>query len=447
VPAGAAIPALSSADTLRVVATVLGPTLAQGAIARRPRVVGLAERLQVERSAVATMRSLTRRYGPGPVRVRIPGRSLALVLDPDDVHRVLRESPEPFALASREKRGALDQFQPGGVLVSHGVARRERRAVNEAVLDSDRPVHRHGEAIVRAVREEAAAVAEAARARGALTWDQMSTGWRRAVRRVILGDDARDDHQVHAVLDRLRYRSNWSVLLPRDHRNHQRLRDRLQHHLRQAGPGSLAHDLAEIPTDEDVDRLEQIPQWLFAADPAGMAAFRALALLTADPDELSRARSELGDGDPARPRELRRLRAAVLESVRLWATTPLILRETTRETEWSTGTMPAGTGVAVFAPFFHRDPDALAIADSFAPDEWRKDGAEHRWPLVPFSEGPGVCPGQNLVLLMTSTFMAGLLERLDLDRPAPWQPSAVPPSLNPFTLVFRTDTDRSEQPR
>jgi len=65
--------------------------------------------------------------------------------------------------------------------------------------------------------------------------------------------------------------------------------------------------------------LEQVPQWLFAFDAAGMASFRALALLVAHPDGLDAARAEIAAAGAART-PLPALRAALLEAVRLWPT-------------------------------------------------------------------------------------------------------------------------------
>jgi hypothetical protein len=118
-------------------------------------VVALAERLDADRRAVRLLQRLTARYGPGPLRLRVPGRSVGLVLSPEDVRRVLSGSPEPFAVANREKRGALSHFQPHGVLVSHGQLRADRRQVNEDVLDTHRPVHRLAKAITAKVLDEA----------------------------------------------------------------------------------------------------------------------------------------------------------------------------------------------------------------------------------------------------------------------------------------------------
>ncbi|WP_133251797.1 cytochrome P450 [Actinomycetospora cinnamomea] len=442
------MPRLGVADTLRVALGVLAPTVAQGAIARRPRAMALAERLDLDARAVATVQDLHRRYGDVPVRLALPGRRLALVLGPDDVHQVLQDSPEPFALANREKKGALGQFQPHGVLVSHGRVREQRRAVNETVLDTPRPVHRLAPTVVAAVREEARAVAERAASSHRLDWDTFSAGWRRMVRRVVLGDTARDDEALQRDLDALRYRANWSYFAPRDRSRRDRLRRRLAAYVERAEPGSLAGLLAETAGgDEEVDPVDQLPQWLFAFDPAGMATIRALALLAVEPDERTRVRAEMDEGDPGAPRELRRLRAAVLESVRLWPTTPMILRETTRDTEWAGARVPSGTAMLVYTPYLHRDDDDLAVAHRFAPDLWLRDGptgppdgARTDWPLVPFSEGPGVCPGQNLVLLTASTFLATLLEHHDhaLTHPRALDPAYVPGVISPFRVRFRT---------
>jgi cytochrome P450 len=441
------VPRLSVADTLRVTLGVLAPTAAQGAIARRPRVMALSERLDLDARAVATVQDIHRRYGDGAVRLRLPGRRFALVLGADDVHRVLRESPEPFALANREKKGALGQFQPHGVLVSHGRVRERRRGVNESVLDTPRPVHRLAPSIVTAVREEAREVVERAASSGRLDWDTFSTGWRRMVRRVVLGDAARDDEGLQRDLDALRSRANWSYVLPPDRTRRERFRRRLDAYVHRAEPGSLAGLLADAAGgDDEVQPVDQVPQWLFAYDPAGMVAIRALALLAVAPDERARVRAEMGEADLDTPRELRRLRAAVLESVRLWPTTPMILRETTRDTEWRGSHLPAGTATLVYAPHLHRDDDHLDVAHRFSPDLWLADGpagdAATDWPLVPFSEGPGVCPGQNLVLLTTSVFLATLLEHHDhaLVHPQPLDPAALPGVISPFAVRFDTTT-------
>lgn len=432
--AGSAPARASARDTAHVLGGVLGPMLAQGVIARRPRMTALAQRWHLDDRADAILQRMRARYGDGPLRLRIPGRSVALLLDPDDVQRVLRDSPEPFAADTREKRGALGHFQPHGVLVSHGAVREERRRFAEAVLDTGHPVHRLADTIGATAREEATRCADLARVTGTLDWPAFAAAWRPMVRRVVLGDAAREDREVSDLLTALRGRANWSYLATRRPDRLRRLRRRLGAYVDAAEPGSLAGLVAAVPAPDRVDRVDQIPQWLFAFDPAGMATFRALALLVAHPDVLARVPGDDGT----------LLRGAVLESVRLWPTTAVVLRDTTAPTVWGDTTLPAGTSLGVVSSFFHRDPATVPGADRFDPDRWSDGRADDGRTLLPFSAGPVVCPGRELVLYVAAEFLGALLGRatpaladgpLDAARP-------LPRGLDPFGLRFAVPPGR-----
>jgi len=422
----------SAYETAATVGDVLVPLLARGIVVRRPAVVGLLDRLDADRRAVARLQYMRARHGEGPAVLRIPGRHVAMVLSPSDVRRVLDETPEPFAESTHEKRGALGHFQPEGVLISHGAARTDRRRFNEAVLDTAEPVHILAGDLTRKVEDEARTLLDSAAACGVLSWSDFAVAWWRMVRRVVLGDGARDDHAVTDLLASLRRDANWAYLRPRRDRLRARFADRLRSHLARAEPGSLASLVASVPSSRLTAPAQQVPQWLFAFDAAGMATFRSLALLDAHPQHAARAREESRGADAKRPA----LRASVLESLRLWPTTPAVLRETTTETAWENGTLPAGTALVIFAPFFHRDSEHLPYADRFAPDIWLDGSGPGDWPLIPFSAGPAECPGRNLVLLTSSHFLSVLLSEATvrgggLDGGAP-----LPATLSPFRLRF-----------
>jgi cytochrome P450 len=358
---------LSVRETAGVVTDVVVPLLARGVIVRRPKVVDALDRLDADRRAVRRLRQLRSTRGPGPVLLAVPGRDVAFVLAAEDVRRVLEESPEPFAPDTREKRSALGHFEPHGVLVSHGRERTERRAFNERVLEPGRPVHELGDAFGAKVAEEVAALP------AELGWDAFARGW-------------------------------WRRFLAR-----------LRGHLERAEPGSLASLVASVPASPDTDPVGQVPQWLFAFDAAGMASFRALALLVGRPER-----------DPSF------LRASVLESLRLWPTTPAILRDATEDTRWAGGTLPAGAALVIFAPFFHRDFEG---ADAFRPELWL-DGSEPP-AVVPFSAGPAMCPGRSLVLFVTTTVLSELLQGRDLHGSSVGS-APLPATLSPFRLRFST---------
>ncbi len=441
------VPTASIPDTIGAVSQVLLPVLGKGVIVRRPPVVALSERLDLDRRAVQRMQRLSDSYGPGPLLLRLPVQDMGLVLDPEDVTRVLTGSPEPFAPAARLKRAALSHFQPHGVLASHGAERADRRRFNEQVLGSDLAVHPRAGALLDKVVIEAEVLVDRVRETGELTWEDYARAWLRAFRRVVLGNAARDDHAVTDLLADLRASANWGFLKPKQRKTRERFLRQLRGHLDRAEPDSLAGVMASTPTTEMTEPAQQVPQWLFAYDAATWAGYRALALIAGHRDHADRYLEELAAVDLREPHQLAGLRASVLESLRLWPTTPIILRETTTETTWSTGTMPAGTALSIFAPYFHRDDRRVPYADRFAPEVWegRTGGRElgdltDGWPLLPFSAGPAVCPGRNLVLLTTSAFLGVLLSRLD-PRLAPGHPlhdgPPLPGTLDMFTLRFR----------
>lgn len=431
------LPRASVPETAAFLANVFVPTVAKGAIIRRPKMVALAEKLRLDDRAASTLKGLAERHPIGPVLLRLPIRRQAVVLDPKDVHRVLAESPEPFATASSEKRAALTHFQPRNSLISTGRERSVRRALQEQVLDSESPVHHLADSFLPVVADEAARLLRTVEASNELTWDDFIRSWFRLVRRVVFGNAAADDHELTGMLAELRSDANWSFLKPRKRKLRAEFLAAVERGLRSAPPGSLAYVMAGAPKGSNAAPVEQIPQWLFAFDPAGMAAIRTLAALTAHPDAMTRAREEIAEDTTGR-QHLPWLRACVLESLRLWPTTPMVLRQTTRSVVWDHGVMPVKCGVLIYAPYFHRDKRTVPQPDAYTPERWLNDD-DGDWALVPFSEGPAVCPGRHLVLMLASAFLSHVLEGPELKLESHRQLSAgapLPGTLNNYSLRF-----------
>jgi len=393
-------------ETVRLAATALAPMLARGIIVRRPRLVRLADRLQVDDRAVRALQRSRRRHGPGPLWLRVPGRSLALVLSAADAGRVL--AGDALTPATREKRAALQHFQPGGVLISDAEHRPDRRAWNEQVLQMDVPLHAQAAAVAGVAAQELGPL----RAAGGWGWETFAPAWWRVVRRVTLGDSARDDEALTDLLAQLRGRGNWAYLRRTDAAARTRLLARIDEYVARAEPGSLAATVAAAPGGADVPVADQVAHWLFAWDAAGIAVHRALALLAGHPAHAAAVAAEVAGADPERP-DLPLLRATVLESVRLWPTTLAVLRESTGPTDWAGTELPAGTTFVVASSLAHRDDEALPDADRFAPQLWSDDAAPggtsaSLWSMVPFSAGPARCPGRDLVLYTTGVALAAL---------------------------------------
>ncbi len=441
------LPKATAAETAAVLAEVELPMIIKGPIIRRPKIVSAVERLGLEARAVKRMQTMAEKYGRGPLMLPVPGRTMATVLDPNHVHRILEESPEPFATAETLKVHALKHFEPKASLISEGSERARRRDANEKLLDHNHPIHRMAEQFMPAVREEAAAlleeVADNDDAPGQLNYDAYFNAWFRLVNRVVLGDSYRDDMELVELMETQRKRGNFAFLRPVNTDDRAEILERISQAVDKAEPGSLAAFMKQIEAAGDTEtsrdeNVQQVPQWLFAFDPAGMASYRGLALLAAHQDRLDAARYQISEEAQAEAPMLPLLRATVLESLRLWATTPMILRETTREVEFEHGVMPAGTTVLIFAPFFHRDEKNLDFAHRFAPEVWDHERTREEWPLVPFSGGPGICPGRHLVLLLTSNFMAEIVRQRSIELTShELEPGNLPALLDNFSLEFQ----------
>ncbi|ADH66792.1 Cytochrome P450 [Nocardiopsis dassonvillei] len=441
----------TAAEAARVLSSVLLPNLARGVIVRRPLMTGLVAGLDADRRAVSLLRGLRERHGDDPLPLRLAGRRLALVLSPEDVGRLLRETPEPFSPGGMEKRGALSHFQPHGVLISDHDARPGRRAANVAALVPGQTIHPDGDVVAGQADDEALALRLALRSGEVLDWRRFADSFHAMARRVVFGSFAAQDRRTTELLHTLRSRANWAYAAPADHAAREEFLGRVRANIERAEPGSLAARLvagsaaaksaAGCPhggdgQGADVHPEDQVAHWLFAFDAAAVAAFRSLALLTSLSPGAHAAREE---ADGREGLDLPLLRATVRESVRLWPTTLMVIRESTRETAWREEVFEAGTAFLVVSSYFHRDSSRLPYADAFEPEVWLDGRAEAEPGIVPFSYGPAGCAARDLVPLTVSLFLRALLRGRNLtrvDAGGPLPASGLPASLNHFALRF-----------
>jgi cytochrome P450 len=408
------------------------PNVLQGLFRRRPRIVAVATRLDLDRHAAGTLAALRQRYGDGPVWVRVLTSRVLLALSVEDVRRILEGAPQPFAADPDAKRRGMSHFQPHALTISRGKAWEERRRFTEEVLDTGEPVHRLAVHFLAAAREETEAlVGEAGRELG---WSAFHAAMGRITRRVVLGDSARDDREVSDLLAKLMDEANR---LPKERSaSFDPFMARLGFYADSAEEGSLAGLLAGAPAGEDTDPAGQLPHWMFAIhDTLSANAFRALALIVSHPlqraeveGELAAAGGEQALAKPTVVAGLDYLEACLQEAMRLWPTTALLSRETVEEADLDGATIPIGTQILISNVGNHRDREAHEFADRFAPEEWISGEAAEDWSFNHFSHGPQGCPGADLALFVGKSVLATLLvgrkvrllePELDPEKPLP----------------------------
>jgi cytochrome P450 len=447
------VPTIGYFDKLGVVLTVLLPSIAKGVLQRRRSMMAIGQRFDIDKRAIRRLQQVRAKYGDGPLMLSILGRKHVLVLEKNDLARVLTHDAASFSPASDEKKSALGHFEPHVSLISKGAARAERRQFNHDALESRCPNHSFAARFTQVASEEVSALLAYSGPR--LTWKTFSPVWDRIVRRVVLGDAARDDAYLSELLSDLRGDGNWSFLKPRNTAKREEFRRLLEHHLARAEPQSLAAAVAQEQASPGTAPCSQATHWMFAFDAGAIATVNALAMLALHPHMQDRAVAEargaagasIAAGCPAdgvstaapAPIALPYLRSCVLESLRLWPTTMIVHRKSTQETKWDNGVIPQGLSVLLFAPYFHRNDAGNVHAHTFAPDIWLDDPGGTKLPFIPFSAGQGICPGRHIVLLTAAATLAALLRNrtVHLSGEHPFTTAAeLPGTLNHFDLAF-----------
>jgi len=422
-------PHASTIEGVRFTAQIGVPNVIQGLFRKRALPARVGSLVKIDAQGFMLVRGLVAKYGPGPFFVRVATDEALLLTDPDDIAFVLSGSPDPFASDPETKRKGMAAFQPDALTLSRGEVWRARRTFAEEVLDTGRPLHRFADRFLQVASEEADALP------GSFGYDELNDAFRRITRRVVFGDAAADDVGLHDQLEALMAAGNSTPGKPA--KGYDEFLDHVMSLLDDTGPDSLGALVAKTPLAEGTPAT-QVVHWLFAmGDTLPANLLRAFALLATHDEQLREVQAELAVADPGSATSigsLSYLAGCLQEAMRLWPTTPLFGRVTTRDVEFPSGAvLPEGTQVLVYNVFNHRNRDRVPYADRFAPGEWAGGDAGSYWGFNFFSNGPQGCPGAGLSVFLGQAVAARLLAR--------HEPALSGASLSPGSLPYTLDVN------
>jgi cytochrome P450 len=427
------LPAASLAESLGVALWGLLPNVVRGLFSPRPRVMKLLAALGTDERSISALSELRRRHGGQGARLL--GGRIVVLWGIDAIREVLDRSAEVYRSDAGAKGKGMSHFQPDALTLSRGEEWRDRRAFNESVLATSEAVHPLGTRFVAVVADEVARL----RLDRRLEWSDWERLFDRITLRVIFGDRARDEQELTEGLEQLMGEANRLLGLSQGDEFYE-LYGRLEAHLRDPEPGSLISCIADAPQSDCTRVVHQLPHWMFAMrDTLATNSFRALATIVADPEVERRVRDEAEGRDLSDPEAvdgLRYLEACFTEAMRLWPTTPLLVRETMCETTLAGERLDEGTQVMILNSFNHRDREQVPDADSFDPERWASGERDYRFNHL--SNGRQDCPGGPLVFLLAKTVLARVLEeyRLTLAEPELDLREPLPLVLDFFELRF-----------
>ena len=412
----------SVVDGVRFTAQIGVPQVVLGLFKKRQLPMKVASLARADAQGFHLVKGLVERNGPGPFLIRVATDQALLLHAPEDIEFVLGGSPDPFASDPDTKRKGMSAFQPDALTISRGDEWRNRRAFAESVLATGKPLHPLAPRFLTVEREGVGALASL----GTVTWPDLNESFQRITRRVVFGDRAGGDVDLSARLGALMAAANSTPGKPAD--GYDELLASIQAYVDDPDPESLTARFADAPHDATTNVAGQAIHWLFAmGDTLPLNLMRALVLLATHPEQLHEVRAEIAAIDIDRAEDVAGLdytAGCVLEAMRLWPTTPLFGRITTRDVTFPGGEiLPAGTQVLIYNVFNHRDPARVPFADDFSPGEWASGDASQSWQFNFFSHGPQGCPGAGLSVFLGQAFLARLL--------AHWTPSIDGVSLDP----------------
>jgi cytochrome P450 len=419
-------------DTLRFNLRYVVPNILQGLFIRRPRWVALFARLDRGFVSAGLGPRLRERYGRSAARVRFLGKPSLLLFDREAIQRVLDNSPDVYGPPAAKCRG-MAHFQPAAVTVSAGVDWQSRRAFNLAAL-GDPYADMELAAMVHAVcAEEGAALG----AKAELRWADFAHTSQRIMLRVIFGR-ADDDHRTaHEMLRALMSRANWLIVRP-SLRRLEAYQTRLQRLIAGAARGTLAFRARTLPDAARIPMADQVTHWMFAmSDTLSENVARAAGVIHAIPRSRELARQEVRKvnlRNPTAPGLLRYIRACLEEAMRLWPSTPFIVRRALQTDTICGHRVTSGDQLVIPNVLNHVDPTAVAAALEWYPERW----LEHSQPskFYHLSGGAQSCAGAEIARYVGTQVLAELVNSGEFHTHNPRIVSAqrLPASYNPFAI-------------
>lgn len=408
------LPSASLPEGIQVLVLGVVPALVRGLFSPRRAAMKLLTALDADSRAVSALSAIRQKYdGEG---VRLLGGRMAVLWGAGAIREVLDGSADAYASDSGAKAKGMSHFQPEALTLSRGEEWRDRRDFNEAVLSSDEAVHPFAPRFLAVVADEI----QRLQLGQVLEWSSWERLFDHLTLRVIFGDRARDEQRLTELLEKLMGEANRLVGLGASDEFYE-FYGELERQLQDPAPESLIARFAEAPHGDTTRVVHQIPHWMFAMrDTLGANCYRALAAIVADSGVERRVLEELEGKDlfdPDAVDGLSYLGGCLHEAMRLWPTTPLLARETTREVTLAGERLDAGTQVMMLNVFNHRDSEHVEDADRLKPERWTSSEPDYRFNHL--SNGSQDCPGGPLVLLLGKAVIAGILDAhsLKLEQP------------------------------
>jgi cytochrome P450 len=420
------------------------PYLLRGVFTRNRRWVRWLTKIQRDPASVQFLGRLREKYRCDFLALRMLTDRTLLVFDGGAIRHILDHSPDIYAETKGKRRG-MSHFQPNALTISRGEEWKDRRKFNTAVLKPGRGVHPLGQHFLSLIRKEIDQ--HSTPEKTALhDWDEFARLFESITLQILFGEGEKD-FTLTGTLKQMMLEANNVILAGRKSKYFDGFYRKIAAHLESPPDHCLARLCRQTPSTEITQIENQIPHWLFAmSDTLAINTAAALALICAHPDAEKRVRSEIARYRPIAAENIDQmtyLEGCIQEAMRLWPSTPMLMREALVDDRIGDTPIPAGTQILIHNGFNHRDSKTHDFADRFQPEFWIGRPVDYRFNH--FSNGAQVCAGKDLALFVAKAVLATLLDknRFTVQRPLLMPEWPLPYTFDHFSIKW-TRTSISE---
>ncbi|MFT6328864.1 MAG: cytochrome P450 [Bermanella sp.] len=386
------IPVVSLWDNLRFNLGHVIPLVLKGLFSRQKFWVNLFSAVHTDPQMLKFCRHLKKKYDTDAVYLRMLFSKSVLVLEQGIAGQVLANSPTVFGPAKGKVSG-MSHFQPDAVTVSTGEEWQQRRKFNEVALRFQQDKNHYANIIDKATEQACAEAGEV------LGYDHLDVLFENITLQIVFGEGVRDNTVLLELRAMMRQSNRFLTFKKSKHYDsfNKKISNALSHPRSTSLIGNCPHANAAL-----IKPANQVPHWLFAMrDTLAENTACSLACLVSDAPGAVRLRALIEKGEFNAE-----LEAGIQEAMRLWPTTPLLVRETLSSA--ALGNVVVGKGVQVILPnaFLHRDINTQADAEQFLPERW-KTATDLRYNHL--SNGPQVCVGKDLALFIAQHVVRGVI--------------------------------------
>ena len=369
---------------------------------------------QDDKSGILEYNKLVKRYNKPFIPMEMLGQKLFLITEPKFIEIVLNNSPHIFSV-NKLKYTFFKSFMKYNVGVSTRCPWIKRRMINEKTLSTDN-IHPYGKIFNKYIHD-------------IIISNKIPTKFDDFIRlsqKITTKIVFNRDNIAQPIFKFLSIANSFDPFTQKKLQFNEKHYNSYFKYMEDNIINTNKNSLLYIATRYNKDVIElshQIPHWVFPiASSVHTTSTRLLLLLCNHKIKFGKVINEINnvysENDWKSIYRLQYLRKCILEVLRLNNNVVSMFRTLTKNFKFNNEYyFKKGTQFAIFTNPILRNKRFFKYPDKFIPERWTKELELKYSPSISFSRGPQKCPGKDIALFITASFIVHFLKKCQLTYP------------------------------